>query len=331
MKHLQRGAAGSDAICSGTKMGIQLSATPLPVVSLNRIKETISANLRSTLQGDQEMAEIFSGPQGDPGYFGPGSVTWQVHGDLPSMLVGGIASLLLQSLHPLAMAGVADHSNYREDPLGRLQRTALFVGTTSFGSTQAADRAIEMVKVIHSRVVGVGPTGEPYQANDPDLLTWVHVAETACFLRAYRRFGDRYLPRSAWDKYFLEMSTVATKLGAREVPQTFQEVREYFGRVRPSLALTNQSRDGISYIVNTTNSTGVEEALRALIVQAAIGILPGWARDLGQIRQPGSVEGVGVDMAMRSFGGVLRWALGESEVLRLATQRVTGPGVTQAA
>lgn len=312
-------------------MTFKLPAEFLYPSSVEKFKRTIQTNLRSTLQGAEDINELFGNPAGDPGYFGPKSVTWKIHSDLPSMLVGGISSLLLQTLHPLAMAGVADHSNFREDPLGRLQRTALFVGTTTFAASDIADRSIETVKTIHQRVKGVAPTGQSYSANDPKLLTWVHVAETSCFLRAYRRFGPSYLSPRECDSYFNEMSVVARKLGATEIPTTYSQVLQYFRSIRSELGLTQQSVDGISYIINTSNSTGVEEGLRALIVQAAIGVLPRWARELGRIREPGELEGLAVDSAMRAVATLLRWALGESDVLEISRSRALSPLGTRAA
>ncbi len=147
----------------------------------------------------------FENPPGDPGLFGPQSVIWQVHRDFTPMLCGGVSALLLQMLHPLALAGVWDHSNFREDMIGRLRRTSQFVSVTTFGPTAEAERLIAKVKAIHLRVTGVGSDGTPYAASDPALLTWVHVAESSRFLAShlrYRnppsfpRFAGSILPRS---------------------------------------------------------------------------------------------------------------------------------------
>ena len=281
------------------------------------VREGVLAPLRS----DGDIEQEFGQPAGDPGLFGPSSTVWIVHSDLPAMLVGGISALLLQTLHPLAMAGVADHSNYRDDPLGRLARTAAFIGTTTFGGTESANRAIEVVRVIHKRVKGIAPDGRPYSANDPELLTWIHTAEAVSFLRAFRRFGSKPLGREQIDSYFCDMAMVARKLGATEVPDSWAQVRTYFRRVRSELKADQQALDAISYIINSGNGNSQEEAVRSLIVQAAIGIMPPWARHIACIRQPGEVEGVAIDTAMRAMGGFLRWAVGTSEVLEIARQR----------
>lgn len=123
----------------------------------------------------------FENPPGDPGLFGPRSIIWQVHRDFTSMLCGGVSALLLQMLHPLALAGVWDHSNFREDMIGRLRRTSQFVSVTTFGPTAEAERLIAKVKAIHLRVTGVGSDGTPYAASDPALLTWYTSRRAAVF------------------------------------------------------------------------------------------------------------------------------------------------------
>ncbi len=130
----------------------------------------------------------FERPKGEPGLFGPQSAIWQVHGDFTSMLCGGISALLLQMLHPLALAGVWDHSRFREDILGRLRRTSQFISATTFATTPDAERLIAKVQGIHQRIAGVDKDGTPYQASEPALLTWVHVAECSCFMASHLRY-----------------------------------------------------------------------------------------------------------------------------------------------
>src|SRR6185503_14517148 len=145
----------------------------------------------------------------DSGLFGPGSACWKVHGDFTSMMVGGIAALFLQMLHPGALAGVWDHSNFRQDMSGRLRRTARFIAGTTYGSTAEAGALIAHVGQIHDRVAGRLPDGTPYSANDPDLLTWVHVAEVSSFLAAYLRYKDPSFPPAEQDRYFAEVAIIA--------------------------------------------------------------------------------------------------------------------------
>lgn len=295
-----------------------------PPSPLRSVRDTVRDAISQTFRGEQEIPDSYRAPLGDPGWFGPGTVTWTVHSDLPSMLVGGIAAILLQTLHPLAMAGVAEHSDYRNDPLGRLQRTAEFIGTTTFANSQAAADAVRAVREIHTRVIGVAPDGRPYSANDPELLTWVHTAEVTCFARAYRRFGPKPMPLSDVNRYFAEMARVAVALGASNVPETWDEARAYFHTVRAQLSAGSQAFNGIDYVVNAKSAIPPEEAIRSLLIQAAIGVLPPWARQLGGLRQPGQLEGVAVDTAWRGIGAFIRWALGPSQVMEIAAARTRG-------
>lgn len=139
----------------------------------------------------------FERPKGEPGLFGPQSAIWQVHGDFTSMLCGGISALLLQMLHPLALAGVWDHSRFREDILGRLRRTSQFISATTFATTPDAERLIAKVQGIHQRIAGVDKDGTPYQASDPALLTWVHVAECSRFMASTCATSGRWSVPSA--------------------------------------------------------------------------------------------------------------------------------------
>jgi uncharacterized protein (DUF2236 family) len=175
------------------------------------LRGLLNSPLRAALDSSRFPQEQYTDPPGDRGLFGPSSASWHVHGD-SSMLVGGIAALLLQTLHPLAMAGVAEHSDYRERPFGRLSRVASFVAATTYGSTPVAESVVESVKAVHERVVGTAPDGRPYSAGDPDLLRWVHVAEVACFYAAHRRYHPRALRGADADRYYDEVAVVAEML-----------------------------------------------------------------------------------------------------------------------
>ncbi len=160
----------------------------------------------------------------------------------PSMLIGGVSALLLQTLHPLAMAGVAEHSSYQEDPLGRLRRTASFVGTTTFGTVAEAEAAIAQVHRVHRRVNGIAPDGRPYSADDPELVTFIHVAEVSSFLASSQRYGPRPLTPEECDQYYEEVAPVALALGATWVPRSSAEVESYLLRVRPELYAGPQAK-----------------------------------------------------------------------------------------
>jgi uncharacterized protein (DUF2236 family) len=194
------------------------------------------------------MAKRLVKGEGDPGLFGPGSMTWRIHGH-PAMLIGGLRSLLVQALHPLAMAGVAQHSNYKENPWGRLMRTTDYVMTTTYGDTAAAEKAVERVKEIHERVKGVDEvTGLPYSANDPELLLWVHCAEIDSFLAAYRAYGPRMSGGDA-DLYVSEMASVAElfDIPSDAVPRTEAALFDYMNSME--LTATPAAKDAMRFIL----------------------------------------------------------------------------------
>jgi uncharacterized protein (DUF2236 family) len=225
------------------------------------------------------VGEEPTAPCDDPelAYFAPGSVVRQVHADLPSMLIGGLASLMLQTLHPLVMAGVAQHSRYRDDPLGRLERTARFVGTTTFASRPDALAAIETVRRRHGSVTG-SFEGVSYAAQDPELLEWVHAAEVYSFLEASDRFGARRLDAQERDAYVEAMAQVALDLGATEVPRSTRELDAYLDQIRSQLRLTDEARQARNFILRGVGRWPHELATYGLLVTAAQGVLPAWAR-----------------------------------------------------
>ena len=219
-------------------------------------------------------------PKGDPGLFGPDSVSWKVHGDFSSMLIGGISALMLQALHPLALAGVWDHSNFRQDMLGRLRRTSQFISGTTFGSRRDASWLIEKVRTIHLQVVGHAPDGRPYAASDPELLTWVHVAEVSSFLAAHLRYKNPDLSPRDQDRYYSEIALIAEQLGARHVPRSRQEISDYLQRIRPQLLCDERSREVLRLLLNAPAPSTLAKPFGALMMQAGIDLLPDWANDM---------------------------------------------------
>jgi hypothetical protein len=189
-----------------------LDAVPL----VSSARRTLASSLRSRVAGDDaaERARVIWDTPGER-WFTPEDVIWRVHADA-SMFVGGIRALLVQSLHPLAMAGVAAHSGYKGDPWGRLQRTSTFLATTTFGTVEHAEAIIARVRAVHERVRGTAPDGRPYAASDPHLLRWVHITEVDSFLVAYQRFGAGPLTADEADRYVAQASVVATRLRSDE-------------------------------------------------------------------------------------------------------------------
>jgi uncharacterized protein (DUF2236 family) len=213
----------------------------------------------------------------DDGLFGPGSIAWRVHGDVTSMMVGGIAGLLLQMLHPAVLAGVWDHSNFRADMHGRLRRTARFIAVTTYADQAAATTLIGRIRAIHDRVHGTLPDGTPYRANDPVLLAWVHVTEATSFLDAWIRYGDPGMSRADQDRYFAEVAQVGAALGADPVPRDRVEARRLIASLRPALRCDARTREVARLVLQRRLGNRMAEPFQALMMQAAIDLLPDWA------------------------------------------------------
>ena len=284
------------------------------------LRDQLMAPVARSLAADRLPFEQYTDPPGDPGLFGPGSATWRVHGD-PAMLVGGLSALMLQTLHPLAIAGVEQHSSYRDDPLGRLGRTGSFVTGTTFGSTEAAERLIEFVRGVHRKVRGTAPDGRPYSADDPDLVTWVHATEVASFLRAHQRFTPFPVRGDQADRYLHEVATIAERLGAQQVPRSRVAMRAYFRDVRPQLEAGAQALDAIDFLTAAMPGNPIMTAAHQMVVRAAVGLMPGWARDMLGLPHPGLVGQATVLPAVHLLLGALRFAGGEPLALTEARRR----------
>ncbi len=232
----------------------------------------------------------------------------QVHADC-AMFVGGIAALLLQSLHPLAMAAVADHSGYRADPWGRLQRTSHFIGATTLGREEDAMAAIARVRAIHSHVTGTAPDGRPYAASDPHLLTWVHIAEIYAFLHAYEAYGARPLGQAARDGYVTDMAQIATALGVPEPPTTEADVLAAIDRYRPELAGTPQAWQAARFLLREPPLPLVVRPVYAGLAAAAVALLPHWARRELKIPSPPLADVVLARPAGHLAVSAIRWSI----------------------
>ena len=203
-----------------------------------------------------------------------------VHGDLPSMSIGGIGALFFEMLHPYSMAGVAQHSRYREDTLGRVLQTANFIGATTYGSRASALAAIERVKAIHVAVNGIADDGVAYRASDPHLLSWVHDAGTKVFLESYRQFGPCRLTDEQADRYVLEMTAVARDLGVTAPPKTRRELDAQLANFRPELRLSADGVEARDFLIAGVGGGVLQRLVYRLLVQSAFSLLPGWALEL---------------------------------------------------
>ena len=254
-------------------------------------------------------------PKGDPGLFGPDSVSWQVHGDFSSMLIGGISALMLQALHPLALAGVWDHSNFREDMLGRLRRTGQFISGTTFGSRQDADWLIDKVRTIHLQVTGTAADGRQYAASDPGLLTWVHVAEVSSFLAAHLRYRNPHLPRAEQDAYYNEIALIAERLGARDVPRSCQQVEDYLRHMRPQLQCDARSHEVVDILLAAPAPSRLAQPVGKLMLNAGIDLLPDWAQAMLGL-QHGPLQRRLIRLGLQRTAPVLRWAMRDGSAHR---------------
>lgn len=231
-----------------------------------------------------------------------------VHSDA-SMFIGGIRALLLQSLHPLAMAAVDQHSGFRGDPWGRLQRTSTFLAETTFGTEDMAQRAVDIVHAVHKRVVGTAPDGRPYEANDPHLLLWVHIVEVDSFLAAFDLYGGRRLSAAERDTYVAQTAHVARALGAEAPPTTTAELADCLERFRPELTSTPAARRTARYLLL---NPPVPLALRpgyALLSAAAVGLLPRWSRAPLRVPYLPVAEATAVRATGVAITATLRWVM----------------------
>ncbi len=240
-----------------------------------------------------------------------------MHADLSS-IIGGLRALLYQTLHPLAMAGVAEHSDYRHDPWGRLHRTSRFIAATTYGTSEEAEAAVALVKKVHERVRGTAPDGRSYSANEPILLAWVHATEIDSFIAAYRRYGPLPLTDEDADTYVSEMAVVGRAFGADPVPTTVAELRTLLASYE--LHATSQARAAARWLMVPPMPWRVRPVY-TLVAAAAIELLPLTAQlELGLVIPPFAGP-VGVRPATRAFVSTARWAIGESPTLATARER----------
>ena len=232
----------------------------------------------------------------------------QVHADA-SMFVGGLRALLLQSLHPLAMAAVAAHSGYRGDPWGRLQRTSHFLAVTSFGSAEDAERIVDRVRAIHERVRGTTADGRPYHAADPHLLRWVHVAEVDSFLAAHQRYGERPLDAAGQDGYVADMAVVAEALGIQHPPRTVAELADQLAGYRPELEGTPQARAAARFMLLSPPLPLVVRPAYGVLAAASVAMLPRWTRWPLRLPYLPLTEAVVVRSAGEVLTRSIRWAM----------------------
>lgn len=272
----------------------------------NLIAEAVRSRVVGTDGADPQAVLGESGPR----WFADDRPIRVVHSDA-SMFIGGLTALLHQSLHPLAMAGVAQHSAYRSDPWGRLQRTASFLAVTTFGTSERAQEAVATVRRVHRRVRGTASDGRAYSASDPHLLAWVHCVEVRSFLTAHRHFGAVSLDQAGRDGYVADMAVVARALGVPSPPETEAELDARLATYRPELRGTKEARDAARFLVLTPPVPLPARAAYRVLAASAVSLLPVWARRQLWLPWLPVTERLAVRPAGDALARVLRWALGE--------------------
>lgn len=282
--------------------------------------EVIGKGLQN-ITGATSSLEAFKTPLGDPGLFGPQSVVWKVHADFSAMMVGGLSSLMIQALHPRALAAVWDHSNFREQLKARLGRTALFVASTTYGGVELASKSIERVNAIHAKIEGLDQQGKPYKANEPHLLRWVHLIETVSFLNAYQHLALRPLSASDCNRYVVEMNKVGQMLGATNLPTTLQDLQNAIAQYESELVFDNRTRETIQSIENYAVGL-TEKPFFALILKSSFDIVPHWLLQKLQRTPDACLQINARKLALQLASQPVQWMLDEQGVSAVAKARM---------
>ena len=278
-------------------------------MNLDRLQRAAGTALRSRVAGEDapERARVIWESEGER-WFTPEDPVWRVHADA-AMFPGGVTALLLQMLHPMAMAGVAGHSGYRGDPWGRLQRTSHYLASTTFGTTEHALETIAGVRAIHERVRGKDPFGRPYRASDPHLLMWVHVAEIDSFLRAYQAFAAQPLTPDEADRYVEQAGVAAGHLGVLDPPRSVAELDLTLASYRDELEVTAAATDAARFLLAEPPLPLAARPGYWSVAAGGVALLEPWARQmLGLPASPRLGRAV-----LRPLGGAstaaVRWAM----------------------
>lgn len=279
------------------------------------VRRRAAASLRRRVAGADAEAraqEIWAA-EGER-WFTPADPIWWVHSDA-SMFAGGIRALLLQSLHPVALAAVEEHSDYRSDPWARVANTSAFIAATTFGTIAHAEETIARVRRIHAAVRGVTSDGRAYAADDPHLLRWIHLAEVESFLTTFQRYGGRPLTQAEADRYVAQTGVAAARLGVVDPPTSEAQLRGELEEFRSELEGTPAARAVARYLLVTPPLPWSARAGYATIAMGAVATLPGWARQMLGVPHP-PVAGALVDAVVgRPIGSLgtaaARWVMSE--------------------
>jgi uncharacterized protein (DUF2236 family) len=298
----------------------------MEIAALASWKQKLAAQIEEA-GGRHDEPELYAGPPGDPGLAGgPGSMSWEINGDLASLVTAGTGAILMEVLHPSVMAGVFTQSSYRTQTLRRARNTLGYVLRTTFGSTPAATQVIERVKRIHGGINGTRADGVAYRALDPELIAWVHTCIPWAIMTAFDRY-NRPLSREEKDRYLKEQALIGRMGGADWVPESVDDLERYVEEMRPLMAVTEQFRSFLEFVAGKDPEVPVsrrERFDRWVSIRASMALMPEWARRLTGTYQPELVRRLWLEPSDRLKARMVRWVYPELPCKAMALARVAG-------
>jgi uncharacterized protein (DUF2236 family) len=281
----------------------------------------IGERLRAITGSAKSSLEDFAVPAGDPGLFGPTSMVWRVHAHFTAMMVGGLSSLIVQALHPRALAAVWDHSQFRDKLKDRLSRTAFFVAATTYGSQAFAMKAIQRVNAIHSRITGTDLQGRPYVANEPALLNWVHLVEATSFLTAHQHLAKTPLTPTEADQYMAEMAVLGHLLGGVDLPSTVAAAEGQMRGYQAELRFDARAQEVVGLIASYPTDV-LDKPFMGLVLESSFDLMPDWVLQLLGRSAACALPVQARRLALQLASEPLQWMLDEQGVAAVARRRV---------
>jgi uncharacterized protein (DUF2236 family) len=281
----------------------------------------IGERLRAITGSAKSSLEDFAVPAGDPGLFGPTSMVWRVHAHFTAMMVGGLSSLIVQALHPRALAAVWDHSQFRDKLKDRLSRTAFFVAATTYGSQAFAMKAIQRVNAIHSRITGTDLQGRPYVANEPALLNWVHLVEATSFLTAHQHLAKTPLTPTEADQYMAEMAVLGHLLGGVDLPSTVAAAEGQMRGYQAELQFDARAQEVVGLIASYPTDV-LDKPFMGLVLESSFDLMPDWVLQLLGRSAACALPVQARRLALQLASEPLQWMLDEQGVAAVARRRV---------
>jgi uncharacterized protein (DUF2236 family) len=297
----------------------------MATMATNTLKQlaffAIGERLRAITGSAKSSLEDFAVPAGDPGLFGPTSMVWRVHAHFTAMMVGGLSSLIVQALHPRALAAVWDHSQFRDKLKDRLSRTAFFVAATTYGSQAFAMKAIQRVNAIHSRITGTDLQGRPYVANEPALLNWVHLVEATSFLTAHQHLAKTPLTPTEADQYMAEMAVLGHLLGGVDLPSTVAAAEGQMRGYQAELQFDARAQEVVGLIASYPTDV-LDKPFMGLVLESSFDLMPDWVLQLLGRSAACALPVQARRLALQLASEPLQWMLDEQGVAAVARRRV---------